>query len=118
MIMHPFKPELEGKLPVNVPRLQARLHLEYAFGKLLTVTASGSYFDRRAVDAMNADFMPGAATFDVGLRHQTTLAGQKLALNLNVTNLLNTSYWSYYRSGDGLLLGAPRVVSFTAKTEW
>ena len=111
-------PGLEGKSPVNVPRIQVRLYLEYAFGKVLTVTAGGSYSDRRAVDAMNTDSLPGAATFDVGLRNQTTLAGQKLTLNLNVSNLFNTAYWTFYRSGDGLLLGPPRVISFTAKTEW
>ncbi len=111
-------PSLEGKSPVNVPRVQARLYLEYAFGSILTATAGGSYSDRRPVDAANTSYLDGAATFDVGLRHEATLAGQKLALNLTVSNLFNTPYWTYFRSGDGLSLGPPRLLSFTAKTEW
>ncbi len=109
---------LEGRFPVNVPRTQGRAYLEYGFGDL-TLSAGAFYSGRRAVDAANTSFMAGAATFDAGVRYQVRLApAQKVSLALNVSNLLDTAYWSYYRSGDGLLLGAPRVISFSARSEW
>jgi iron complex outermembrane receptor protein len=67
---------------------------------------------------MNRDALKSATTLDAGIRYLTRITGQKLTLNLNVSNLFDKAYWNYYRSGDGLLLGAPRVVSFSAKAEW
>lgn len=113
-------PDLEGKTPVNVPERQARLYLEYALAEVpgLNLTGGANYFGKRPVDAMNTEYLAGATTFDLGARYQTRVAGRPLTLNLGVSNLFDKAYWSYYRSGDGLLLGAPRVVSFSARTEW
>lgn len=113
-------PSLEGKVPVNVPQRQARVYLEYALAQLpgLTLTGGASYSGKRPVDAANLSYLDAATTYDLGMRYQTRLAGQKLSVNLNVSNLFDKAYWTYYRSGDGLSLGAPRVVSLTAKTEW
>jgi iron complex outermembrane receptor protein len=110
---------LEGKTPVNVPEQQARLYLEYALPSMagLTVIGGANYSGKRPVDSANTDYLDGATTFDAGVRYQTRLSGHPLTLNLNVGNLFDKAYWSYYRSGDGLALGAPRVVSFTLKAE-
>jgi iron complex outermembrane receptor protein len=113
-------PALVGKIPVNVPERQARLYAEYILPYVsdLTLVGGANYSGRRPVDAVNTDYLDGATTYDAGIRYQTEVAKQKLVLNLNVSNLLNTAYWTYYRSGDGLLLGSPRIVSFTAKASW
>ena len=113
-------PSLEGKTPVNVPERQARLYAEYVLPYVygLTLVGGANYSGRRPVDAANTDYLDGAATYDAGIRYQTEVAQERLVLNLNVSNLLDTAYWTYYRSGDGLLLGAPRIVSFTAKMKW
>jgi iron complex outermembrane recepter protein len=111
---------LEGKTPVNVPEAQAKIYMEYElpFIPHLTATAGGNYFGRRPVDALNTTYFPEAITCDAGLRYQPSIYGHKTTLNLNVTNLFDKRYWSYYRSGDGLLLGEPRLFAFSAKVEW
>jgi len=114
-------PKIEGKTPINVPQEQARIYLEYQLPFVdnnLYVNAGANYFGRRPVDALNTSYMSGATTFDTGLRYQPLIWGHRITLNLNLTNIFDKRYWSYYRSGDGLLLGAPRLVSFSAKAEW
>jgi len=113
-------PTLEGKVPVNVPQCQGRLYLEYALAEVpgLTLTGGANYSGKRPVDSANLSHLDASTTYDAGLRYQTHLGAQKLTLNLNVSNLLDKAYWTYYRSGDGLSLGTPRIVSLTAKTEW
>jgi iron complex outermembrane receptor protein len=111
---------LEGKTPINVPESQAKVYLEYELPYVshLTATAGGNYFGRRSVDALNTQYFPEAVTCDAGVRYQPVIYGHKTTLNLNVTNLLDKRYWSYYRSGDGLLLGEPRLFAFSAKLAW
>lgn len=113
-------PSIDGKAPVNVPAKQARLYLEYGLDDLpgLTLVGGANFSGRRAVDAANTAYMAGATTFDAGLRYQTGFGSHRLSLNLNVSNLFDKAYWSYYRSGDGLLLGSPRVISATAKVDF
>jgi iron complex outermembrane receptor protein len=113
-------PALVGKTPANVPERQARLYAEYVLPYVsgLTVVGGANYSGRRPVDAVDTDYLDGATTYDAGIRYQTEVAQQRLVLILNVSNLLDTAYWTYYRTGDGLLLGAPRTVSFTAKMKW
>lgn len=113
-------PSLEGKIPVNVPEQQARAYLEYVLPKApgVTVSAGINYYGKRPVDSANTAYLAGATTYDAGVRYQTTLGGYKTTYALTVSNLFNKAYWSYYRDGDGLLLGAPRVVSLSAKVEF
>ncbi len=112
------KPEIEGEIPINVPEQQGRLYLEYALPKvpgipgLFTVTGGANYYGRRPVSLPNTSFIPNVTTFDAGLRYQPTA---KLAFNLNVSNMLDKYYWSYYNNGQGLILGDPRLCSFSAK---
>ncbi len=113
-------PATEDKTPINVPETQGRLYLEYALPYLdnLTLTGGANYYGKRPVNVMNTDYLDAATTFDAGLRYEPELYGHKTAVNLTVSNLFDTAYWAYYRSGDGLLLGAPRVVSLSLKTTW
>jgi iron complex outermembrane receptor protein len=111
---------IQGKIPLNVPEQQARAYLEYRIPGISQLTPSFgvNYSGRRPVDSTNAHFFDGATVFDAGLRYQPTIYGHRSTLNLYVSNIGNTRYWTYYRSGDGLLIGEPRVVSFSLKTEW
>ncbi|MCR6629189.1 MAG: TonB-dependent receptor [Magnetospirillum sp.] len=113
-------PATQDKIPVNVPEKQARLYLEYAlpFVPDLTVTGGANYYGKRPVNPLNTDYIDAATTVDAGLRYQPEVYGHKVDVNLTVANVFDTATWAYYRSGDGLLLGAPRVVSLSLKTTW
>jgi iron complex outermembrane receptor protein len=106
-------PQTNGKIPINVPERQARAYLEYQIPGVggLTGSLGVNYFGDRPVDSLNTAFLPAATTVDLGARYRTTLFSQTTTLNLRVTNLFDTAYWSYFRLGDGMLLGAPRTVS-------
>lgn len=108
---------IEGKTPVNVPESQAALRAEYAlpFLKDVTLTDGVNYHGKRPVDATNTDWLDAATIFNAGLRWEPTISGHKITAALNVDNLFDKSYWTYFRSGDGSLLGALRVVSFSLR---
>lgn len=110
----------EGMIPVNVPEKQGRAYLEYALPWVpdLTLTGGADYYGKRPVDTYNTGFLPDATIFNAGLRYEPEIYGHKTNFNLTVSNLLDTAYWAYYRSGDGMILGAPRVVSLSLKTTW
>ena len=111
-------PATEGAVPVNIPEQMASLHLEYQLPELrsipgvITLCSGANYLGQRPVNIPNTHYIPGVTLFDAGLRYQPM---DRLTLNLNVSNLADTRYWEYYRTGDGLLLGAPRTVAFSAK---
>jgi iron complex outermembrane receptor protein len=111
---------IQGKIPLNVPEQQARAYLEYRIPGISQLTPSFgvNYSGRRPVDSTNAIFFDGATIFDTGLRYQPAIYGHKATLNLNIANAGDKRYWTYYRSGDGLLLGEPFTVSFSVKMEW
>jgi len=115
----------EGQTPVNVAEDQARLYLEYRLPTFLgsahqfTVVGGANYYGKRPVTIPNTQYLPSVTTYDAGLRYQYK---DKVTVNLNVANLTDESYWSYYRDGsdgitggDGLLLGDPRTISFSVK---
>jgi iron complex outermembrane receptor protein len=110
----------EDKVPVNVPERQASAYLEYALPWIpdLTVIGGANYYGRRPVDTHNTAYLDDATIFNAGLRYEPEIYGHKTSINLNISNLFDTAYWAYYRSGDGLLIGAPRVVSLSLKTTW
>ena len=112
-------PAIEGKVPVNVPSVGASLRAEFALPgqSALWFIGGWRYAGQRYVDATNTDAIPGTSLFEVGARVAGEIGHHRISATLNVQNLLNTPYWSYYRSGDGLLLGAPRVYTFSAAFE-
>ncbi|MFZ2642371.1 MAG: TonB-dependent receptor [Verrucomicrobiia bacterium] len=114
-------PATEGAVPVNVPKQQARLYLEYDIPKVpwipgvITLSTGVNYYGERPVDIPNAHYIPDTTLLDAGLRYRPN---DRLVFTANVTNFLDTHYWSYYRSGstgDGLWLGDPRLISFSLK---
>jgi iron complex outermembrane receptor protein len=113
-------PAWEQKIPINVPEQQVRLYAEYNLPRAthLTPTCAVNYSGRRPVDSTNAHFLDGATILDTGLRYEGGLLNHYLKLAVNATNVGNKSYWATYYSGDGIILGQPRVVSFSAKYVW
>ena len=113
-------PTLEGTLPLNIPQRQFRAYIEYRVPNIevLTPSFSVNYSGRRSVDAYDTQFMPGSTVYDAGLRYEPKIARHRSSFNLNLRNIGNAHYWTYYRSSDGLQLGEPRTVSFTLKGQW
>jgi iron complex outermembrane receptor protein len=111
---------IEDKIPVNIPEQQARAYFEYRLPGIETLTPSFNinYSGRRAVDSTDAHFFDGSTIFDSGLRYEPKIVQHKLSFNINVTNIGNKHYWTFYRSGDGLQLGEPRIVAFSLKGQW
>jgi len=113
-------PAIEGETPINVPEEQARLYLEYRLPRVsglpgfCTLSGGANYYGKRPVNIPNTAYIDDGLTLDAGVRYQPT---EHLCVNVNIVNLLNKRYWSYYRSGsdgageDGLLLGDPRQIS-------
>jgi iron complex outermembrane receptor protein len=106
-------PQSDGKIPINVPEREGRVYFEYRIPGLDALTGSlgVNYFGSRPVDSLNTGFLPDATTVDIGARYETVLFGRDATLNVRVENLFDTAYWSYFRTGDGMLLGPPRTVS-------
>lgn len=113
-------PLSNNKTPANVPEQQASAYLEYAlpFVPDLVLTGGVNYYGRRPVDAHDSAHLDGAAIVNAGLRWEPELYGHKTSFDLTVSNLADTAYWAYWRSGDGLLMGAPRVVAFSVRASW
>jgi iron complex outermembrane receptor protein len=113
-------PSLLNTIPVNIPEQQARAYFEYRVPRIesLTPTFNINYSGRRPVDSTDTQFMPGSTVCDAGLRYEPEIARHKASLNINITNIGNDRYWTYYRSGDGLQLGEPRTISFSLKGQW
>lgn len=107
---------IEGKRPVNVPEYQSRLFSEYTLpaDRRFTLIGGMNYYGKRPVDDLNTDYIDSATTFDTGVR----FSKKPFSVNFNVSNVFDKSYWSYYRSGDGLSLGAPRMFSLTGKIDF
>ncbi len=113
-------PTWEHKIPINVPEQQVRLYAEYNLPPAthLTTTFAVNYSGRRPVDSTNAHFIDGSTVFDTGLRYEGIILKHDLKLAINATNIGDKSYWATYYSGDGIILGQPRIVSFSAKFAW
>lgn len=113
-------PLSENKIPANVPEREASAYLEYALPFIpdLIVTGGANYYGRRPTDAHDTGYLEGATIFNAGLRYEPEIYGHRTSFDLTVSNLFDTAYWAYFRSGDGLLLGAPRVVALSVKASW
>lgn len=99
-----------------MPEYQSRLFSEYTLpaDRRFTLIGGMNYYGKRPVDDLNTDYIDSATTFDTGVR----FSKKPFSVNFNVSNVFDKSYWSYYRSGDGLSLGAPRMFSLTGKIDF
>lgn len=105
----------DGKAPLSVPKLVAKLYSEYAlpFAPGLSLTGGVYHTGKRWATEANTSRLPSYTTFDLGLRYTTKVAGKLTSLRLIVNNLADRNYWisSYY-------LGSPRSVAFSAQMQF
>lgn len=107
---------------LGLPKLAFNLLGEYRLPMLpeVTLSADVSHVSERPGNYSNTDFVDGYTLVDLGIRYQTHINGQDLALRLSVNNLFNQHYWAnitptgqngYNSTDDGTgTLGAPRSV--------
>lgn len=107
---------------LGLPKLAFNLLGEYRLPMLpeLTLSANVSHVSQRPGNYSNTDFVDGYTLVDLGIRYQTKINGQDLALRLAVNNLLDERYWAniaptgqngYNRTDNGTgTLGTPRSV--------
>lgn len=106
--------DLDGKSPINVAKVVAKVYAEYALPVPgLSLTGGVYYTGKQWADDVNTDRLPAVTTADLGVRYATQVSGKPLTLRLNVSNLADKSYWlnSYY-------VGAPRSVAFSAQVRF
>ena len=108
-------PQYDGKIPVNVPEVQARGYFEYTPWMPNLIFSFGANYDgRRPVDSANTGFIAGSVRYDTGVRYITEELGPKITTSLNVYNLLDEHYWLNSTSGN-LFLGESRTVALTVR---
>ncbi len=108
-------PQYNGKIPVNVPEVQARGYFEYAPWSPNLIFSFGTNYDgRRPADSANTGFIAGSVRYDAGVRYITEEFGPKITTSLNVLNLLDEHYWLNCTSGS-LFLGESRTVALTVR---
>lgn len=117
----------EGHSPVNIPEMQAKIHIEYMFENIfnktdLTLFGGVNYFDKRPVNIPNTSYIDSADIYHSGIRLRYN---KNTTISLIATNLFDKKYWSYYRTrsdgmngDDGLFLGSPRTFSLLFNYEF
>lgn len=106
--------DLDGKSPINVAKVVAKVYAEYALPVPGLSLAGGVYYTgEQWADSANTDRLPAVTTADLGVRYATQMSGKPLTLRLSVNNVADKSYWlnSYY-------VGAPRTVAFSAQMQF
>lgn len=109
----------QGKTATGLPKLQAKLGLEWDVPQLqgLTVTANANAASRQYINADNSLSIPGRTLFDVGARLSSVMLGRPLIWRASVSNVSNKAYWGMPMLSS-LGLGAPRTVSLSASTDF
>lgn len=105
----------DGKVPMDVPKVLAKLYSEYELPFLAGLAATGGiyYTGKQWANDGNTQRLPSYVTMDAGLRYATKVTGRPVTLRLNVNNLTNKNYWinSYY-------VGSPRSVALSAQVQF
>ena len=100
----------QGKQATGVPKLQAKLGVEWDTPAVpgVTLTANATAASKQYINADNSLSVPGRTVFDLGARYATTAAGRPLTVRASVTNVGNKAYWALPQ-WTSLGLGAPRT---------
>jgi iron complex outermembrane receptor protein len=102
----------DGKVPMNVARVLAKLYAEYELPWMRGLFLTGGVYHtgRQWANNLNDDRLKSYTTLDLGLRYATQVYGKPLTLRANVSNVTDKNYWqnSYY-------LGTPRTVALSAQ---
>jgi iron complex outermembrane receptor protein len=115
----------EGNQVTGVPRIIAKLGVEYDLPSLqgVTLTGGSNYVGSRYVTDDHRLKLPSYTTFDVGGRYTTKVMSKPVTLRMDVQNVANRAYWlGSYNGGDGSGLsgglGAPRTYLFSASVDF
>lgn len=102
----------DGKVPMNVARVLAKLYAEYELPWMRGLFLTGGVYHtgRQWANDANTDRLKSFTTLDLGARYNTKVFGNPLTLRVNVSNVTDKNYWqnSYY-------LGPPRTVAVSAQ---
>ncbi|WP_035824096.1 TonB-dependent receptor [Janthinobacterium sp. RA13] len=109
----------QGKQATGVPKLQAKLGVEWDTPAIpgVTLTANATAASKQYINADNSMSVPGRTVFDLGARYATQAAGRPLTVRASVTNVGNRAYWALPQ-WTSLGLGAPRTFMLSATTEF
>ncbi len=109
---------INGLTPENTPKfsgtVSATLRPPAAPG--LSLTAGASYNGSRFINPQNQGRIPAVTVFSAGVGYSARLAQRKTALQLNIDNLSNKSYWNS-ASGGAYGVGMVRNLKLSAKLE-
>jgi iron complex outermembrane receptor protein len=107
---------LNGKRATNVPEHQANLFVDYGLPRLPAFSLNaGLYFsDKRAVDALNTQFIPSWTRFDTGLRYEGSVFENPMKVRFAVENVFDKDYWES-APFSALSLSSPRTFKLTAE---
>ncbi|WP_457395357.1 TonB-dependent receptor domain-containing protein, partial [Roseateles sp. P5_E1] len=103
----------EGHPLVNVPKVRASVHADYAlpFANGLSVTGGWRYASSNVATVDGDVRAPGYHVVDLGLRFKHDLRAHPVTWNLSVDNVFDRFYWRDTGSSAGdyyLFAGAPR----------
>ena len=100
----------QGKQATGVPRLQAKLGVEWDAPQVpgLTVTANATSASKQYINEDNSLWVAGRTVVDMGARYATRAGGRPLTLRASVSNVGNKAYWARPQ-WTSLGLGAPRT---------
>ncbi|WP_257572851.1 TonB-dependent receptor [Janthinobacterium sp. UMAB-56] len=109
----------QGKQAAGVPKLQAKLGVEWDAPPLpgLTLTANATAASKQYINEDNSLSVSGRSVFDLGARYATRAAGRPLTVRASVTNVGNRAYWALPQ-WTSLGLGAPQTLMLSATTEF
>lgn len=113
-------PAYDGNQVVNVPRLRASLHFDYALPMLpqLGLLAGWRHASANPATPDGQVRVPAYDVFDAGLRYNGRAGGRDFTVQLGIDNLFDRSYWRDTGSslGDNYLFpGAPRLARLSVR---
>lgn len=99
-----------GKRPIGVPEMQARLNgeLDIPAVKGLTVSATVTYNTSAMVDASNSREIDAWYRFDLGARYRFMANNVPAVVRFSIENVLDDNYWATVDRGS-LFVSPPRT---------
>ncbi|WP_252090538.1 TonB-dependent siderophore receptor [Pseudomonas sp. MWU13-3659] len=112
----------EGHQAINVPRLRAAVHADYALPVPGLALLGGARYSasKYASQAGNVE-VGGYTVFDIGSRYRTRIGGYDTVLRLTVDNIFDKRYWrdvGDYLGDNYLFQGAPRTARLSASVSF
>src|SRR5690606_25925854 len=105
---------------IGAPKTQANLGLEWItpFAPGLSIDGRMLYTSSQHADAANTQQVPSWTRFDLGVRHQFTLADSRtVTFRARLENVTDRNYWASaggYPGAGYLTVGAPRTLLLSA----